>query len=259
VDDSDPFRAEQIARFYVDEFRRLSQQLAISAAGQRRIFLENELGRTKDRLEESEEALKETQQKTGVIHLESQANALIATAARLRARIVATEIQIRGMRAYATDQNAQLQQADEELKGLHEQLAKLAGSDVSDDDLILSRTRLTEAGLEYVRRVQDVKYFEALYESLAGQLEIAKLDEAKRGPIFQIVDPPTPADKRSFPDRGSIVMGAGIAGLLGGISYALCAAGLKHLRSQPQSRARLEWLANLLSLKTGLAMVKPAE
>ena len=43
VEDHDPRRAAELANGYVDQFRDLSQNLAITEAGQRRLFFEQQL------------------------------------------------------------------------------------------------------------------------------------------------------------------------------------------------------------------------
>ena len=133
VDDPDPNRAAALANGYIDQFRKLSEHLAITEASQRRLFFEQQLEQAKDNLANAEEALKLTEQKTGLIQLDSQARALIESAASLRAQIVAKEVQIQGMETYATGQNAELLQAQQELDGLRTQLAKLGGSENSSD------------------------------------------------------------------------------------------------------------------------------
>lgn len=258
VDDKDPIRAANIASGYVDEFRNLWQQLAITQAARRQLFLERQLEQARGRLESAEEALKETEQTTAIINVDSQAGALIQAAATLRGRIAVTETQIRGMRTYASDGNARLQEAQEELKTMRTELAQLGGSEVSDNDLLIPKGKLTEAALEYADNVREVKYYERIYETLSGQMEVAKLDRAKQGSVVQVVDPASPADKRSFPQRGSIVLGAGIVGLLAGISYALCAAGIDYLLSQPESHAKLNYLTYLVSRKRAAGADGPA-
>ena len=66
----------------------------------------------------AEEALKATEQKTGVIQLDSQTKALIESAAALRAQIATKEMQIRGMQTYANGENAPLNEAEQELASL---------------------------------------------------------------------------------------------------------------------------------------------
>ena len=53
-----PQRAAEIANGYVDQFRTLSQQLAISEASQRRLIFEEQLEKTNKDLANAEEALK---------------------------------------------------------------------------------------------------------------------------------------------------------------------------------------------------------
>ena len=247
VEDGDPRRAAELANGYVDQFRSLSQHLAITEASQRRLFFEQELEQAKNNLANAEEALKQTEQTTGLIQLDSQARALIETAATLRAQITAREVQIQGMQTYATGENAQLVQAQRELESLREQLAKLGGSeDSTGGELIVSKGRVPEAGMEYIRRLRDVKYNETIFDILARQFELAKLDEAKQGALIQVVDPAIPPDKKSFPKRTLIVLIATVGGFLLGIVLALMAKALENARNDPEDRERLTRLKTML-------------
>jgi uncharacterized protein involved in exopolysaccharide biosynthesis len=247
VEDRDPRRAAELANGYVDQFRIQSQHLAITEASQRRLFFEQELEQARNNLANSEEALKRTEQTTGVIELSSQSRALIESAASIRAQITEREVQIQGMQTYATGENAQLVQARRELESLRAQLAKLGGSaDTTGGELIVPKGRVPEAGLEYVRKLRDVKFNETIFEILARQFEVAKLDEAKQGALIQVVDPALPPDKRSFPKRGLIVIGATIAGMLVGICIAFASAGLEYLKLVHSTNAKLLYLKRIL-------------
>src|SRR5262249_9698582 len=50
VEEKDPKFAAEMANAYVDEFRNLSQHLAIGEAAQRRLFFDQQLKQTKDNL-----------------------------------------------------------------------------------------------------------------------------------------------------------------------------------------------------------------
>jgi tyrosine-protein kinase Etk/Wzc len=250
VEDRDPQRAADLANGYINEFRHLTEHLAITEAGQRRLFFEQQLEQAKDNLANAEEALKKTEQTTGLIQLDSQARALIESAATLRAQIAAKEVQIQAMRTYATGENAQLVEAQQELDSMRAELAKLGGSEDNNDSLIVPRGRVPEAGLEYIRKLRDVKYYETIFEILARQFEIAKLDEAKEGAVVQVVDPAIKPDRRSFPKRALIVIVATIGGLLIGILVALAQAGWARLKEDPESSAKLALLTRTLRSKT---------
>lgn len=249
VEDRDPQKAAAIANGYVDEFRRLSQSLAIGEASRRRLFFEQQLEQAKDKLADAEEAMKQTEQSTGLIQLDSQARALIETVASLRAQIAAHEMIIQGMQTYATDQNSQLVQAEQELASLRAQLAKLGGSEQSDNNLIVPKGLVPEAGLKYLRKLRDVKYYETIFEVLARQYELAKLDEAREGEIIQVVDPAVVPDKRSFPKRAYIVLGVFAGGFLIAILAAFAIAGLERMKHDPESAVKVEHIYNAFSLK----------
>ena len=250
AEDPNPRRAVDIVDAYVDQFRDLSRRLAINEASQRRLFFEQQLVQAKDNLASADEALKQTQETTGLIELNSQAEALIGAAATLRAQIAAHEMMIQGMQTYATGQNAQLIEAQQELGSLRAQLAKLGGSEESADGLIVPKGLVPQAGLEYVRKVRDVKYYEAIFTILARQYELAKLDEAKAGAITQVVDPAIIPDKRSSPKRSLIIIGATAIGFFIGAFLALVRAGLLRMKADAETNSKLALLKKLLTSRT---------
>lgn len=211
VEDRDPKRAAELANGYVEEFRKLSASLAITEAARRRLFFEQQLQQAKDDLTGAEEAMRKTQQSTGVLQIDSQARSLIESAAVLRGQVVAKQVQIQGMRSFAAEDNPELILGKQELAALESQLERLAGSqpDVGSD-INLSKGRVTEAGMEYLRRLRDLKYHETVYELMTKEFEVAKLDEAREGAIIQVVDAAVPPDKRSSPHRTLIVIAAAI-------------------------------------------------
>jgi uncharacterized protein involved in exopolysaccharide biosynthesis len=243
VEDRDPRHAADIANGYVDQFRLQSQHLAITEASQRRLFFEQQLEQAKDNLANAEEAMKETEQKTGVIQLDSQARALIESAASLRAQVAAKEVQLQGMRTYATGENSQVVQAQQELDSMRAQLAKLGGSeDSASGGLIVPKGQVPEAGLEYVRKLREVKYNETIFDILARQFEVAKLDEAKQGALIQVIDSAVPPDKRSFPKRGLIVIFGILIGFVLSIITVIIQTTWAHLKSDPDASAKIEQL-----------------
>jgi tyrosine-protein kinase Etk/Wzc len=250
VEDHDPKRAAELANGYVDEFRDLSQHLAISEAAQRALFFKEQLAQANDKLVKAEDALVETEKKTGLIQVNAQARALIESAASLNAQIAAKEVQIQGIRTYANGDNAQLIRAEQELDGLRAQLAKLGGSqDVSAGGIIVPKGLVPTASLEYVRRVRDVKYYDTIFNILAQQFELAKLDEAKEGALIQVVDPAYPPDRRSFPKRTWIVIGATFLGLIFGVLLAFWQASIEHMKEDPETLSKIATLRRYLSVK----------
>jgi len=241
LEDRDPKRAAELANGYVDEFRKLSATLAITEAARRRLFFQQQLQPAKDNLVAAEEAMRKTQQSTGVLQIDSQARALIESSAVLRAQVVAKQVQIQSMRSFATEDNPDLMLAKQQLAALQSQLQQLAGSQQdTGSDIVLSKGRVTGSGMEYIRRYRDLKYNETVFELLSKELEIAKLDEAREGEIVQVVDPAIPPDKKSSPHRTLIVIGMTILSFFVAVFWIIMRRGLERTFSLPENRRRLE-------------------
>src|SRR5882757_4979818 len=241
VEDHDPRRAAELANGYVEEFRKLSASLAITEAARRRLFFEQQLQQAKDNLAIAEEAMRATQQSTGVLQIDSQARSLIESAAILRGQVVAKQVQIQSMRSFAAEDNPRLILAKQELAALQAQLDRLAGSQPDPgSDIILSKGKVTGSGVEYTRRFRDLKYHETVFELLAKQFEIAKLDEAREGSIIQVVDSAVAPDKRSSPHRLLIVVSVTILAFFLAAFFVVLRESMARAFELPESRQRLD-------------------
>jgi uncharacterized protein involved in exopolysaccharide biosynthesis len=250
VEDRDPKRAAELANGYVEEFRRLSASLAITEAARRRLFFAQQLQEAKDNLTSAEEAMRKTQQSTGVLQIDSQARSLIESVAILRAQVVAKEVQIQSMRSFAAEDNPGLILAKQQLAALQAQLEHLAGSQHDTGSGInLSKGRVTEAGMEYIRRYRDLKYNETVFELLAKEFEVAKLDEAREGALIQVVDAAVPPDQKSSPHRTLIVIGMTILAFFVSAFWKLLRHVLDRASEIPENRSRLDTIKRLWKAK----------
>jgi uncharacterized protein involved in exopolysaccharide biosynthesis len=248
VEDVDAKRAADLANAYLHELDKLNERIAVTEAGQRRIFFEKQLSKAKDALATAELALKKTQETTGLIKLDEQGKVLIESVAQLRAQIAAKEVQIGAMRTFATNLNPELIRNEQELIGLREQLRRMEKHNPhADGDVFIPTGRVPEAGLEYVRRLRELKYQEALFELLVKQLEIAKLDEAKNASIIQIIDRATVPDKKSKPNRAVITITTGVISFVLCILLALLIEAKRRLSVDPVTSSKLKELYSHLS------------
>ncbi len=97
VTDADPRRAADMANAYVEEFRNVTDSMAMTEAAQRRMYFERELGAMQNQLAIAEAALKETEEKTGLLNAGAQAGATFEGAMTLKAQIAEEEAAISGM------------------------------------------------------------------------------------------------------------------------------------------------------------------
>lgn len=203
VDDHDSKRSAQIANAYVEELLKLTSNFAVTEAAQRRVFFERQLEQTKNNLAKAEMSLKSGLDKRGVISVDVESEAMIETVGRLKAQVSAKEIELRSMGAFVTSSNPDYKRTQEELNSLRVQLSKLEngrGADEQEGD------GKQHVGLENIKLLRDVKYNQMLYEMLAKQYEIARLDEAKDSSLIQVLDAAVEPERKSKPKRPLIVI-----------------------------------------------------
>ena len=221
VEDKDPKFAAELANAFVSELSKLTQNLAITDASQRRLFFEIQLKAAKDDLANAEIALRKIQETTGMIQLDGQVKGIIASVAQLEATVAAREVQLNAMRSFATDNNPDYMRLQEEIRGLRIQVGKIKNGTSKDGDMVIPTGKIPEVGVEYIRGLRNLKYYETIFELLAKQYELAKIDEAKDTSNIQVLDMAIPAEKKIKPRKAIILIGALLGGGLLGILLAL--------------------------------------
>ena len=238
VEDRDSQRAADMANAYVDELQKLSQKLAVTEAGKRRLFLESEVKKASDDLANAEQAMRKTQEQTGIIQLDSQSKASMEAIVGLRAMVAAKEVQVQSMKSFATAENADLVRAEQELIALRGQVQRLESGQGGIGDVPLEK--VPSAGLAYIRALREVKYREALFELLTKQYEVARIDEARDPSVIQVMDAAVPPESPSWPRRSVIVLIGLALTLLLAIMGALALDFVDRAKKDPAFMAQLE-------------------
>ena len=248
AENRDPKLAAALANAFVEELERKSVQLNLTKAGTERAFLEKRIDVVKEDLKRAEEDLKVFEEKNKAIKVDSQATASIEGIARLKAEIVAKEVQLASLRSYETDESPEVKAVQAAIGKLRNQLGGLAGSSRSGDG-IPTVGSVPNLGIEYARRMREVKTQEAIYEQLMKQYEVAKLTEAKDSSSIQVLDEAVVPVKKSKPKRSLIVILATVAAFFSALFLAFM---LEYFEKMPaDDRARWEELRGMLVPQKG--------
>lgn len=199
VDDHDPKRAAAIANRYVEELRLMTARLDMTEAQQRRSFFAKQLERARDGLTKAQQALQTSGFNPNTLRAEPKAAADLY--AKLRAEVTATEIRLQALRQTLADNTPEVQRELATLGTLSRQLH--AAERPSDAN-----------GPDYIGRYREFRYQETLFELFARQYELARVDEAREGTLFQVIDPATPPERKSKPKRATIAIGATVGAFL---------------------------------------------
>lgn len=248
VKDTDPNIASQIANRYLDQLYEVNSDLVTGEAAQRKNFYEHRLAEERQALAEAEVALRNTQQKTGVIQLSVQAASVINSIARTRAELASRQVALQSAQTYRTAENPEVMQLQHEIAALRANLAELeknqqaVGAGPSD----VPASLLPEAALQYERQARELKYHETLFDLLTRQSEAAKLDEAKSAPVLQVVDRATPPDRKSGPPRKLLTLSSAAFGFLLASVWTLLELFLQRLEAIPEQAKKLQEIRSAL-------------
>lgn len=243
VDDKDPKRAADLANAYVDELFKLTRVLAVTDASQRRLFFERQFEQARDNLAKAESAARAALQKGGLVQVEGQGKAIVETTARLRGQITVKEVQIGAMRTFATDRNPDLRLAQKELEALRRELGRIEGS---GDAKVDTSRELSASGIDSLGLLRNVKYHETVYELLAKQFEIAKIEEAKDSAVVQVMDKAIQPDRKSKPKHLLIVILSFLAGGLVALIWAFLRESVAAAEANALQAGRLRKLKSHL-------------
>lgn len=220
VEDPDPRQAAAMAAQYVEELRHVTANLAVTEAQQRRVFFQGQLQEVKAKLIEAQSALQQSGFNRGALNAEPLTAA--SGYARLRAELAAAQVRLATLEGSLASTAPEVQQQTATVSALQEQLRHMESASAAGAD-----------SPDYVSKYREFKYEETLFDMMAKQYELARVDESREGALIQVVDPAHPAERRSFPRRLYFAAAGAAAGAVVFALAVLLRASRARRRSEP--------------------------
>ena len=205
ADSKDPRKAALLANTFVDELTRRSIQLYLVKAGGERHFLEKRLEVVGLELKKAEDDLRSFQEKYKTFKVDTQATVAIEGIARLKAEMVSKEVQLASLSNSRTGESSDVKALQAAISKLKSQMGVMVGSGGADS-IIPAAGNLPALGVEYLRKMRELKIQEAVFEQLTKQYEVAKINENKDSSTLQILDEAVAPSRKSKPKRSLIVL-----------------------------------------------------
>ena len=235
VDDKDPKFAADLANAHVEELAKLLGRLATTEAQQRRLFFEKQLTLAKDKLIQSEIALKATGVSGSV--LKSNPASAVAVVAGLQAAVTAQEVKLGAMRGYLAETAPDFKLALKELANLRALLGKQ-----EKDSPATGGKAITEG--DYISKYREFKYQETLFELFSKQFELAKVDEAREGAVIQVLDAAQAPEKKAKPNKTMIAIIATLAAGFALLLFVFVRQALANAGQNSESAQKITQLKN---------------
>jgi tyrosine-protein kinase Etk/Wzc len=245
VQDTNPQRAADLANDYLHQLDLLNGQLVLTSIGEERAYLEREMVKEKNALEDAEVALKQVEESGSGVAPDALGRAGLTALESTRAELRAAQIHLASLLVSETDANPEVVRTRAEISGLNAQLNSLQSGSVSTENGVPTR-KVPEQELEYTRRQREVLFHETLFDLLAKQFEAAKQQEAKTPSIVQVLDPAVPTLHKAWPPRTYYCLLGAVAGFLVGIVLVALRGFVTSYVHNPRNEQKLHELRAIL-------------
>ncbi|OGQ44899.1 MAG: hypothetical protein A3H42_06350 [Deltaproteobacteria bacterium RIFCSPLOWO2_02_FULL_46_8] len=209
VENTNPELATKIARQYLTELQNFISNNALTQAKRYRLFLEEQLAENKEESLEMEKIIAGFNRENHVEEKEGQLNIPVGMENR--------EGKMRGFESYKEfKQHFDVSQNKEQKK-------------IEGDNVRLVRDVPYQFYLKYL--MLQKRILEENYSGLMQSLQMARIEEAKQEPSFQVLEEPVVPLYRVKPDRRLIAKGAFALSLIVALLYCVSTELRQHARS----------------------------
>jgi uncharacterized protein involved in exopolysaccharide biosynthesis len=246
----DRYLAADVANALVLTLDKVHNEKTSSRAKNTRIYIENQLRLTEEKLKTASAELVKYQQKYKAISLEEQTKAAIEKAGELKGTIVAKKVELGVALQTMKPNNVYVIQLKNEIAELERQYNYLQyGNNQAvkeQAEFYVPFADVPEVGWELANLMREVKVQETVWTLLNQQYFQAKIQEARDTPTIQVLDEAVPPEIHSQPKRKQLVLIGSFLTLLFSIFWAFVLEYLSKLQADVDSSQKTRAIADNL-------------
>jgi tyrosine-protein kinase Etk/Wzc len=199
--DSDSIKnlSARISNSFVEALDGINREKVSYRAKRAREYIEEQLTTTKIELDSAEIKLMEFQKENKAISLPEQLTSVIEGAAKLKAEMVNTEIEIALLEPNSRPDNKNLLALRKRLSQLQREYEKF---DLDSDDYLLAFSNVPELGMQLSKLYRNVKIKNEVYLLLQQQYYKEKIQENRDVPTIDVLDEAIPPKRQLSPRLG---------------------------------------------------------
>ena len=186
----------RISNSYIEALDSINREKVSYRAKRGREYIEEQLNVTKTELDSAEVKLMEFQKKNKTVSLTDQLTSAIESAAKLKAEIVNTEIEIGLLEPNSRQDNRTLLALKKKLNQLNNEYKKF---DIDSDDYLIAFSDVPELGMQLSQLLRTVKIKNEVYLLLQKQYYKERIQENRDVPTIDILDEAIPPEKKVSP------------------------------------------------------------
>lgn len=240
VDSDNPEFSANLANTFVEELRNLIGRLALVSAKQRLLFYEKAISKTQTDLVEAKVKFQSANEKSGVISSSGMTE-------NVYNQINNKELQLNAMSHFSTIQNPDVRRLEAELVALRNQLFK----STENTESFKESEPKQQAALSAYR---EIKSLETILGALTSQYRASLTEAFSNEPFVQQLEIAAPPERRSKPQRTSIVIYFSVLGIIFGLVVAIIKIKIIKVFKNPYLIKKIisvrdSWLPNIYKNK----------
>ena len=194
--DSIKILSAKLSNSYVEALDKINREKVSYRAKRAREYIEEQIIQTKLELDSAEFKLMEFQKTNKTIALPEQLTSAIESAAKIKAEIVNTEIEIGLLEPNLRADNKVLLALRKRLNELQKEYRKF---DIDSDDYLVAFSNVPELGMDLAKLLRAVKIKNEVYLLLQQQYYRERIQENRDVPTIDILDEAIPPRKQTTP------------------------------------------------------------
>lgn len=196
-----------IVNFYLNELEKYNQNNRLSKGRMKRVFLETQVEKNMAEIDSLAKAMRDFQAKNKTVALDQQTEAIVSLYAETVAQYMQAELEL----DLAKNQYSQTSPVVLDLIAQKELLAQKV-KDLEDSSQVLAPSyllqidKVPDLSMQLALLKMNLEIKKTVIEYMYPQYELAKLEELKDMPTFEVIDAPREAGMRSKPKRAILVI-----------------------------------------------------
>jgi tyrosine-protein kinase Etk/Wzc len=215
-EDQDPKMARDITAYFGEVGNKVFGRVTVSSAREERKFLETQMLKARDDVDDASRKLREFQEKHHVVDLPEQSKAVISAMASIQGELLSKQLELSYLSKFSASTEPGVVQLRQQIALMQSKLTDLeasqgvtsanAGSGAGSGEFFPGAMQVPKLRFELEQLLREQKIRETVFFLMTQRFEIAKVDEARDTSTFQILDYPTVPTHKSRPKRLRILM-----------------------------------------------------
>lgn len=238
-EDTDPEFGTRITNELVRRINERFQTIGGNRSITRRDLLNEKLAEVESRIRELEAEIEQFQQEYNVIDVQQVVSEQTQTLANLRADLIVKQMEIETYSEFARVDDPVLRRLRTERNNLERIIESFEqGSDRAAGG-VPSQEELPELAFQYQRLQRNLSIQSQVYQNLASEYELAKLNAEGQEPLLQIIEMAEVPEQKSRPSRSILTIVVTAIAFVIAIVTAFVVDYVEAVRNDPE---RLKWL-----------------